>query len=141
MASKLDERLLHAAATRRKRRGSGWSMRMAVRSLLTSIGAILIAFFLNASVLPNLATEAESAGTHPPAAVAWLLDVNALMPFVPMLSLVLAVLAIAIRPLRGLLALAASLIAILAVAMIVATLAAALAPLYTAPNDLTGLTN
>ncbi len=128
------EALLRKAAKRK--RGGGWSTRLAVRSVLTCVVAIVVGVMVSSSALPKLEREVKEAGGHRSPVMRKLVESRSLLPFAPVPGLLLGIAALVLRPLRAPLALAAMLATVACVGLLIATLGAAMAPLYDVPADL-----
>lgn len=114
-----------------------WPLRMAIRATVTAAAAIVAAVTIESSALPRLQAESKGLKAAPPATLKWLGAFQDHLPYVPVPAVLLGAAAIGFRPARPALAVAASAASVLSLFIIVATLVAAMAPLYNAPRDLT----
>ncbi len=128
-----EPKVVYVAAPRRRR---SFSLRLAMRSLITSLVAMAAGYVVQGA-LPKLASEAAGADSVLPAQLESLLQVaGGHLVYVPLPALALALAALVLRPLRLILALLAAAAALLALVVIAGSLIAGLAPMYQIPKDL-----
>jgi hypothetical protein len=120
----------------RPQRRSVWSTRLAFRSTVTSLLALVAAYVVKTMAFPALDREHAEAARHLSPLLRALAELRSWIMFLPIPGVALGFTAIALRPLRPLLAPLAMLAAVLAVAAIVGILVAGLAPMYQMPADL-----
>lgn len=113
-----------------------FSTRLAWRSTLTAAVAIVVGVVLARTALPKLASESDGAKTSLPAGLSRLVVKPVLLPYVPVPALLLGIGSLVLRPLRPVLAPLSALLSILAIAILVATLIAAMMPLYQVSHDM-----
>ncbi len=113
-----------------------WVRRLAFRSTMTSILALVAAYVVKTMALPALDREHAEAAKNLSPILGMLLALRPWIMFLPIPGLALGLSAIVLRPLRPLLAPLALLASVLAVAATVGVLVAGLAPMYQIPADL-----
>lgn len=109
---------------------------LAVRATITAAGAIAAAIIFESMAMPKLETELKAGKLKTPAALAWVAPFQGHLRYVPVPALALGIAAIALRSLRRPLAIAAMALTLAAVVILVASLIAALAPMYQMPAEL-----
>lgn len=111
-----------------------WAKRIAIRTVITGIVAIVAAIIVQRFALPLLVDQQPAHATTAPAAT-WAKSMRVLLVVLPMPGLALAILATASRRLRVPLAILSAVLTYAAVFAIVATLALALMPYYRFPDQ------
>lgn len=118
------------------RRRKSWPVWLAVRSVLTSIMAIIVAVVVNTLASPMLAKQTSELGLDAPGWASMITQMKGVLLFVPVPGLCLGIAALSFRSLRPVLAPLAAIATLLAVMLIVGSLVAAILPMYQMPRGL-----
>jgi len=119
----------------RRRRSSVWMNRLAFRSTITAVMA-MIASYVVSQVMPTIAEKTGELGRSAPSALSWLTGLQGWLLYLPLPGLILGFCAIGMRRLRPILAPLAALATLAAVIALIATLAASIVPMYQVPEEL-----
>jgi len=118
-----------------RRRGGGLALRLAIRATLTAAVAIVAAVMVESAVT-RLGGESKGLQRQPPAMLKWAEPFQDRLRYVPVPGLALGIAALLSRRLRPVLAGLAMAASVLAMIIVVASLLAALAPMYQVPEEL-----
>ncbi len=118
------------------RRRGRFATRLAVRSILTGVVAIIVGYFVQSTALNRIRQEEVKPAVNLPPVVSTIAANPGVLPFLPVPGIILGVAAMILRPLRGILASLAALMVALSIAAIIGSLVVALAPMYQMPDDL-----
>ena len=108
---------------------------LAVRSIVTAVGASVVAVILNHTAMPNLLDGLRDSGQDVPQWLQQVVDLQPLLPWVGVPGVIFGIAAMVLRPLRTPLALLAGLLSVVAIVLVVATLVAAMIPFYQGSQD------